>query len=55
MNVSFFDNQVVLDNLLAKPEGLFYIIDEATRICQNQSLIMGNIFDKILNPKLLIF
>lgn len=52
MNVSFFDNKVILDNLLAKPEGLFCIIDEATRVCQDQSLIIGN---NLLKNKYFIF
>lgn len=41
MNVSFYDNSIILDNLLSKPEGLFCLINEATRVCQDDSLIIG--------------
>lgn len=41
VNLNFYDNKVALDNLLTKPDGLFYIIDDASRISQDQDLIMG--------------
>lgn len=41
INLNFYDNKTALDNLLTKPDGLFYIIDDASRSCQDQDLIMG--------------
>lgn len=41
INLNFYDNKVALDNLLTKPDGLFHIIDDASRISQDQDLIMG--------------
>lgn len=41
INLNFYDNKTALDNLLTKPDGLFYIIDDASRSCQDQNLIMG--------------
>lgn len=41
VNFNFYDNKTALDNLLTKPDGLFYIIDDASRSCQDQDLIMG--------------
>lgn len=43
INLNFYDNKTALDNLLTKPDGLFYIIDDASRMSQDQDLIMGNI------------
>ena len=42
VNLNFYDNKTALDNLLTKPDGLFYIIDDASRNSQDQDLIMGS-------------
>ncbi|XP_037816478.1 neither inactivation nor afterpotential protein C [Lucilia sericata] len=46
INLNFYDNKVALDNLLTKPDGLFYIIDDASRISQDQDLIMDRVVEK---------
>lgn len=48
VNLNFYDNKIALDNLLTKPDGLFYIIDDASRISQDQDLIMGKTKQKII-------
>ncbi|XP_053960688.1 neither inactivation nor afterpotential protein C isoform X1 [Anastrepha ludens] len=45
-NLNFYDNKVALDNLLTKPDGLFYIIDDASRTSQDQDLIMDRVVEK---------
>ncbi|XP_067622470.1 neither inactivation nor afterpotential protein C isoform X4 [Eurosta solidaginis] len=45
-NFSFYDNKTALDNLLTKPDGLFYIIDDASRTSQDQDLIMDRVVEK---------
>ncbi|XP_017859556.1 PREDICTED: neither inactivation nor afterpotential protein C [Drosophila arizonae] len=46
INLNFYDNKTALDNLLTKPDGLFYIIDDASRSCQDQDLIMDRVSEK---------
>ncbi|KAH8248818.1 hypothetical protein KR032_003465 [Drosophila birchii] len=46
VNLNFYDNKTALDNLLTKPDGLFYIIDDASRSCQDQDLIMDRVSEK---------
>ncbi|XP_037957522.1 neither inactivation nor afterpotential protein C isoform X2 [Teleopsis dalmanni] len=46
VSYNFYDNKTVLDNLLTKPDGLFYIIDDASRTSQDQDLIMDRISEK---------
>ncbi|KAM7350914.1 STKc_myosinIII_N_like and MYSc_Myo21 domain-containing protein ninaC isoform 1-T2 [Cochliomyia hominivorax] len=46
VNLNFYDNKVALDNLLTKPDGLFYIIDDASRMSQDQDLIMDRVVEK---------
>lgn len=46
-NLNFYDNKTALDNLLTKPDGLFYIIDDASRTSQDQDLIMGKLRNTI--------
>ncbi|XP_030383362.1 neither inactivation nor afterpotential protein C [Scaptodrosophila lebanonensis] len=46
INLNFYDNKTALDNLLTKPDGLFYIIDDASRSCQDQDLIMDRVAEK---------
>ncbi|XP_037708144.1 neither inactivation nor afterpotential protein C [Drosophila subpulchrella] len=46
VNLNFYDNKTALDNLLTKPDGLFYIIDDASRSCQDQDLIMDRVAEK---------
>nr|AAA28721.1 ninaC long protein [Drosophila melanogaster] len=46
INLNFYDNKTALDNLLTKPDGLFYIIDDASRSCQDQNLIMDRVSEK---------
>ncbi|XP_059220276.1 neither inactivation nor afterpotential protein C isoform X2 [Stomoxys calcitrans] len=45
-NFNFYDNKTALDNLLTKPDGLFFIIDEASRMSQDQDLIMDRVGEK---------
>ncbi|XP_049305729.1 neither inactivation nor afterpotential protein C isoform X3 [Bactrocera dorsalis] len=45
-NLNFYDNKTALDNLLTKPDGLFYIIDDASRTSQDQDLIMDRVVEK---------
>ncbi|KAL9925896.1 STKc_myosinIII_N_like and MYSc_Myo21 domain-containing protein ninaC [Glossina fuscipes fuscipes] len=45
-NLNFYDNKTALDNLLTKPDGLFYIIDEASRMSQDQDLIIDRVSEK---------
>lgn len=49
INLNFYDNKTALDNLLTKPDGLFYIIDDASRSCQDQDLIMGKLSRRYLS------
>uniref|UniRef100_T1PFP8 Myosin head n=1 Tax=Musca domestica TaxID=7370 RepID=T1PFP8_MUSDO len=46
VNLNFYDNKTALDNLLTKPDGLFYIIDDASRMSQDQDLIMDRVLEK---------
>ncbi|XP_055920524.1 neither inactivation nor afterpotential protein C isoform X1 [Eupeodes corollae] len=46
MQLNFYDNKSALDNLLTKPDGLFYIIDEASRTSQDQDQIMDRVAEK---------
>uniref|UniRef100_W8BGP4 non-specific serine/threonine protein kinase n=2 Tax=Ceratitis capitata TaxID=7213 RepID=W8BGP4_CERCA len=45
-NLNFYDNKTALDNLLTKPDGLFYIIDDASRTSQDQDLIMDRVVER---------
>lgn len=46
--LQYYDNQPTVDELLSKPDGLLYVIDEASRTKSGHSFIIGKPFTSTL-------
>lgn len=44
VSLHFYDNKNSVDQLMGRPLGLFYILDEASRIGSGQEFIMSELF-----------
>lgn len=50
LSVHFYDNKQSVDQLMGRPLGLFYILDEASRIGHGQEFIMSTIRSSCKGP-----
>jgi myosin heavy subunit len=39
----YYDNKPTMDELMAKPDGLFHLLDEASRTNQSSDFILGEL------------
>ncbi len=46
--LQYYNNKGTVDELMLKPDGLLYLLDEASRNGQGPDFILGTRFDKIL-------
>jgi hypothetical protein len=44
-NLTYYDNRPTVDTLMGKPDGVMWLIDEATRTNQGGDYVIGKLFE----------